>query len=229
MSDLKKYFNRQTQLWGEKTQESLSQKNVLIIGSGGLGSAFGYALGSSGIGAISVVDFDRIALENIHRQILFSLEDIGEFKVDIFKKRLESRFDGVEISTYKTKADEFFDTFLQNKNLQICKFDLILDATDNLQTRAQIDKFAKKLQIPWIFTSVDSWQTQICFIDKSDFRFFPSSSQKPAGITPPIVMLAGSFAANLALRYLANLQIQKDMLYYLDLFSGEFSLKKINL
>ncbi|MBQ9875459.1 MAG: ThiF family adenylyltransferase, partial [Campylobacter sp.] len=74
------YFHRQIQLWGEDRQNSLKDKKILIIGSGGLGSSFAYALGSSGVGEICVVDFDTVSLHNIHRQILFSLEDEGKFK-----------------------------------------------------------------------------------------------------------------------------------------------------
>lgn len=216
------YFHRQIQLWGEDRQNSLKDKKILIIGSGGLGSSFAYALGSSGVGEICVVDFDTVSLHNIHRQILFSLEDEGKFKADIFKKRTEARFDGVCVRPFKMKADEFFKTCTE-------KFDLILDATDNLATRMQIDEFAKKTGASWIFTSVDSWQVQVCFIEKSDFKFFPTTTVAPAGLAAPIVMFAASFAANLALRYLANLEVKKDTLYYLNFFSGEFETKKIAL
>ena len=72
------YFHRQIQLWGEQTQRALADKRILIIGAGGLGSSLSYALGASGIGRISVVDFDTVALHNIHRQILFTLADEGK-------------------------------------------------------------------------------------------------------------------------------------------------------
>ena len=216
------YFHRQIELWGEDTQNSLAQKSVLIIGSGGLGSSLAYALGSSGVGKICVVDFDQVSLHNIHRQILFNLGDEGKFKADVFKERVEARFDGVCVKAHKMKADEFFKTCTQ-------KFDLILDATDNLQTRIQINEFAKKSATPWIFASVDSWQAQICFIDKSDFNFFPAQDAKPAGIAAPIVMFAASFEANLALRYLTGLDVAKDTLYYADFFTGELNLRKITL
>ena len=69
------YFHRQIQLWGEQTQRALADKRILIIGAGGLGSSLAYALGASGIGQISVVYFDTVALHNINRQILFTLAD----------------------------------------------------------------------------------------------------------------------------------------------------------
>ncbi|WP_298098825.1 ThiF family adenylyltransferase, partial [uncultured Campylobacter sp.] len=173
------YFHRQIQLWGEQTQRALADKRILIIGAGGLGSSLSYALGASGIGRISVVDFDTVALHNIHRQILFTLEDEGKFKADVFKSRTESRYDGVSVEVHKSRAEEFFASAIDSGE----KFDLILDATDNLATRAQIDAFAKQIGVPWVFASVDSWQCQVCFVQNADFKFFPSLNATPAGIT----------------------------------------------
>ena len=65
------YFHRQVQLWGEETQTLLQSKKIAIIGAGGLGSSLAFALGSSGIGEIHMIDFDEVSLHNIHRQIAF--------------------------------------------------------------------------------------------------------------------------------------------------------------
>ena len=74
------YFSRQIMLWGEDTQKDLKSKKVLIVGSGGLGCSVAMALSGSGVGQIDIVDFDKVELHNIHRQILFNLNDIGKFK-----------------------------------------------------------------------------------------------------------------------------------------------------
>lgn len=216
------YFHRQIQLWGEETQNSLKDKKILIIGSGGLGSSLAYGLGSSGVGEIDVVDFDEVSIHNIHRQILFNLEDEGKFKAEIFKKRVEKRFDGVKVNTHIKSFEEFI------KNCDK-KFDLILDATDNLETRAKIDAFAKSQNTPWIYSSVEAFHGQVCFMDKASFKPFVKENLKPAGIAAPIVMFIASFEANLALRYLANLDVKKDILYYLDISSGELNLRKFKL
>ena len=59
------YYNRQIQLWGKDTQDSLQNKSIAIIGSGGLGSSVSIALGASGIGKIHLIDFDEVSLHNI--------------------------------------------------------------------------------------------------------------------------------------------------------------------
>ena len=121
-----------------------------------------------------------------------------------------------------------FDNF---KNLNLA-YDLILDATDNLSVRNQIDKYAKIKKIPWIYASVEEFNGQVCFFEESDFQVFNLSDHKPAGIAAPIVMHIASLQANFALRYLAGLPIVKDKLYYLyfnkegDLITQKFGMPK---
>jgi molybdopterin/thiamine biosynthesis adenylyltransferase len=64
-------------LWGEEVQRKLQEKRIVIVGSGGLGSSLGFALGATGVGEIHVVDFDEVSLHNIHRQIVFKMGDEG--------------------------------------------------------------------------------------------------------------------------------------------------------
>ena len=201
------YFNRQIELWGETTQKSLQNKKIAIIGSGGLGCTLALALGTSGIGYIDIVDFDTVSNHNIHRQIAFTLEDEGKNKAKVVAKIIESKNPFVTVNAYNMN----FDSFKKLGN----QYDLILDATDNLPVRGEIDAYAKKLETPWIYASVEEFNGQVCFFDKANFKVFNISDHKPAGIAAPIVMHIGSLQANLALRYLAGLSIVKDKLYYL--------------
>ena len=131
----------------------------------------------------------------------------------------------MSVEVHKSRAEEFFASAIGAGE----KFDLILDATDNLAARAQIDAFAKKMGVPWVFASVDSWQCQVCFVQNADFKFFPSLNATPAGITAAIVMFAASFEANLALRHLAGLEVEKDLFYYANFFGGKLEVRKIRL
>ena len=207
MENFDEYFNRQIQLWGENTQSSLQNKRIAIIGCGGLGCSLGIALGSSGIGQIDLVDFDEVSIHNIHRQIAFKMEDEGKSKSEVLAKLIKKRSPYVEVNSF----DYDFDTFrITNED-----YDLIIDATDNLPVRGKIDKFSKEKNIPWLYGSVEAFQGQVCFFDKSSFNsVFKISDHKPAGIAAPIVMNIASLQANIALRYLAGLPIKKDFLYY---------------
>lgn len=219
------YFNRQIQLWGEATQKALQNKKIAIIGSGGLGCTLAMALGTSGIGEIHMVDFDTVSNHNIHRQIAFTLDDEGKNKAKAVAALIESKNPFVKAFAF----DMDFDAFKDMGNT----YDLILDATDNLPVRGEIDKYAKETNTPWIYASVEEFNGQVCFFDKANFQVFNISDHKPGGIAAPIVMHIGSLQANLALRYLGGLPVTKDKLYYLyfndegELITQKFGMPKV--
>jgi len=207
MTKREDYFNRQIQLWGEATQYSLENKKIAIIGAGGLGSSLALALGTSGIGQVDMVDFDTVSLHNIHRQIAFTLEDEEKLKAEVVVTLMKSKNPFLEANAYVMP----FATFTKKAE----SYDLILDATDNLGTREEIDTYAKSVKTPWIYASVEEFNGQVCFFEEASFQVFNTSNHKPGGIAAPIVMHIASLQANLALRYLAGLSVKKDKLYYL--------------
>ena len=219
------YFNRQIQLWGKATQQSLAEKKIAIIGSGGLGTTLAMALGTSGIGEIHLVDFDQVSIHNIHRQIAFTLEDEGKNKAEVTVQLIKQKNPFVKAIAF----DMSFETFQAQGNC----YDLILDATDNLAVREEIDCYAKAMQIPWIFASVEEFNGQVCFFEQANFQVFNRLEHTPRGITAAMVMHIGSLQANLALRYLAGLKVVKDKLYYLyfneegELITQKFGMPKV--
>jgi len=219
------YFHRQVQLWGEETQQLLQGKKIAIIGSGGLGSSLAFALGASGIGEIHMVDFDEVSLHNIHRQIAFKVGDEGKNKARLNAELIEQRCPFVKATAHECNFEEW-----SKKGIQV---DLIIDATDNLPTRGDINTYAKQVNTPWVYGSVEAFHGQVCFIDNSSFNdAFKIVQKTPAGIAAPIVMHIASLQANLALRFLAGLSVKKDMLYYLffneegELITQKFGLPK---
>ena len=219
------YFKRQIELWGTGVQQSLEKKKIAIIGSGGLGCTLAMALGTSGIGEIHMVDFDTVSSHNIHRQIAFTLKDEGKNKAKVVCQLIASKNPFVKAVAF----DMHFEVFKEMGN----RYDLILDATDNLPVRAEIDKHAKATNTPWIYASVEAFNGQVCFFDEANFQVFNISDHKPAGIAAPIVMQVGSLQANLALRYLAGLSVLKDKLYYIyfndegELITQKFGMPKV--
>ncbi|MDH4943534.1 ThiF family adenylyltransferase [Sulfurimonas sp. C5] len=220
-----KYFHRQVQLWGEETQTNLQSKRIAIIGSGGLGSSLAFALGASGIGEIHMIDFDEVSLHNIHRQIAFKTGDEGKNKAEVNAQLIEQRCPFTKAIPHNCD----FAGWIQ-KNIDV---DLIIDATDNLPTRGEINTYAKEKNLPWVYGSVEAFHGQVCFIEESSFSdAFKIIQKTPAGIAAPIVMHIASLQANLALRYLAGLSVKKDMLYYLyfneegELITQKFGLPK---
>jgi len=219
------YFHRQVALWGEEKQRSLQSKRIVIVGSGGLGSSLAFALGASGIGEIHMVDFDEVSIHNIHRQIAFKTGDEGKNKARINAELIEQRCPFIKAIAHECDFESW-----TKKDISV---DLILDATDNLPTRAQINSYAKEKQIPWVYGSVEAFHGQVAFIEESSFSDnFKIVQQTPAGIAAPMVMHIASLQANLALRYLVGLSVKKDQLYYLffndegELITQKFGLPK---
>ena len=220
-----KYFHRQVQLWGEDTQTLLQSKKIAVVGSGGLGSSLAFALGASGIGEIHMIDFDEVSHHNIHRQIAFKSGDEGKNKAVVNAEIIEQRCPFVKAIAHECD----FQTWTE-KNIEV---DLIIDATDNLPTRGDINTYAKSKNLPWVYGSVEAFHGQVCFIDQSSFNdAFKIVQKTPEGIAAPIVMHIASLQANLALRFLAGLSVKKDTLYYLffndegELVTQKFGLPK---
>lgn len=216
------FYTRQIQLWGESTQESLAHKSIAIIGCGGLGCSLGLALGASGIGEIHLVDFDTVSLHNIHRQLAFTHADIGLPKAELLASRLKARAHSCTITPFVARFPDY-----ASRGLAV---DLILDATDNLPSRAAIDETAKSRGIPWLYASVEAWHGQVCFFEKATFaENFKITERTPEGIAAPIVMLIAALEANLALRYLAGLHVDKEVLHHVQIGENGAEIRKFRL
>ena len=157
------YFHRQIQLWGEETQKSLQSKRIAIVGSGGLGSSLAFALGASGIGEIHMIDFDEVSLHNIHRQIAFKSGDEGKNKAVVNAEIIQARCPFVKAIAHQCNFEEW-----SKKNVEV---DLIIDATDNLASRGEINTYAKKVKLPWVYGSVEAFHGQVCFIEESSLLY----------------------------------------------------------
>ena len=84
-------------------QKQIKNSKILIIGMGGLGCPLLIYLASSGVCKIGIVDFDKVELSNLNRQILFNTSDIGKFKVDQAKSKIKKIYKKINIKTFKIK------------------------------------------------------------------------------------------------------------------------------
>lgn len=216
------YYDRQILLWGEQTQSTLSTKSVAIIGCGGLGNSIALALSGVGLHSIYLIDFDIVEIHNIHRQVCFDFTDDQKCKAAVLATKLSLRNNQTKFIPYNISFDEFIKL---NK-----QYDLLIDATDSLDVRTTINTFAKAQTLPWIYSSVEEFNAQICLFKNSSFDSFNIRSNEPKGISAPMVMQAASLSANLATRYLANLSVEYDILNYIyyDNF-GKFHLRSFNI
>lgn len=142
-------YNRQILLAeiGEEGQKKLLKSRIAIIGAGALGSVVANNLVRAGVGEISIIDRDFVELNNLQRQMLFDETDIGVPKAIAAVEKLKRV--NSEITVEAVVKD------LNNTNIEesIKDADLVLDGTDNMQTRFLINDACVKNEIPWIYTA----------------------------------------------------------------------------
>ena len=144
---------------GEKGQQKLLDSRVVIIGAGGLGSPAALYLAAAGVGTIGVVDMDTVEESNLQRQILHSTETIGKNKVDSAEKTLSALNPDVNVITYNTLLNK------DNAIDIIENYDVVVDGTDNLQTRYLINDASVKTGIPVVHGSIFQYEGQITVFD----------------------------------------------------------------
>lgn len=192
---------------------SLAQKRVLIIGVGGVGQHVSTYLVTNGVTNLTIVDYDKVELSNLNRQILLTELDLGKLKVDVVKSALLSRNSDAHISSINLKVDE------SNIDELVKGYDLVVDAVDNWRSKLIIAKACKDNKVPFLHIGVDGFKGQYClFIDKSllDIANSDIISSPKDGVMGPMVGAISSLASILAVRYLMDFEIEKDVLFYLN-------------
>ena len=150
-------YSRQLVLkeWGEKGQLKLKACAVLIIGCGGLGSAVIPILAAAGVGKIGLVDFDQVNLSNLPRQLIYDQSQIGALKVIAAEQRIKAINSEVKVETFPFRFDA-------HSTPEVWKeYNIVVDATDNFQTRYEIDAWCFLNKKPMVYGSVDGWIGQV--------------------------------------------------------------------
>ena len=146
----KNLFKRQITLpeIGEIGQQKLQDASVLVVGCGGLGSPVAVYLASSGIGKIHLVDFDFVDISNLHRQVFYSLDDVGKSKVAVLSAFIKKRapFTEVSFTTKPITKENVFDL--------ISEFDIVVDGTDSLPTKYLLNDACVLKNKPLVYGSL---------------------------------------------------------------------------
>jgi molybdopterin/thiamine biosynthesis adenylyltransferase len=200
-------FRKQIELIGTN-QQKLYNKKIVVVGAGGLGNFVISELSCVGLKEIFLFDFDEIEISNIHRQFNFLQKEEGLKKAEILAKKME------RCNTKITPITKKFKTF--NK-----KVDLIIDCSDNFKVRKKISKFAKQNKIPWLYGSVEGFIGQVCLFKNGNLNIFNiPNNYKVKGVLPPMVGIVASIEAMVAIKYLSEMEVEFDKLYYIDFHKG---------
>ncbi|MBC6492320.1 ThiF family adenylyltransferase [Flavihumibacter stibioxidans] len=159
-------YNRQLILkgFGEKAQEKLASAKILVIGAGGLGCPALLYLVAAGVGQIGIVDHDQVSLSNLHRQVLYDMDDIGKPKASMAALKLGRLNDQVTITPLPIR--------LQPTNCLglLAEYDIILDGTDNFAARYMVNDACVLLDKPLVYGAVSQYEGQVAIFNVGETR-----------------------------------------------------------
>lgn len=141
--------------FGLERQEKLKAAKVLVIGAGGLGSPALLYLAAAGIGTIGIVDDDVVDQSNLQRQVLYAVDDIGQYKVDIAKARILAANPMIHVNIYKSKLTS------ENAEEIVQPYDIVIDGTDNFPTRYLVNDVCVLLKKVNVYGSVFRFEGQV--------------------------------------------------------------------
>ncbi|MBR84545.1 MAG: hypothetical protein CMA85_01165 [Euryarchaeota archaeon] len=140
---------------GPEGQLALQEASVLVIGAGGLGSPALLYLAAAGIGRIGLIDDDTVDVTNLQRQILHSTSEVGESKAASAERRISDLNPEVTVEAIEGRLDA------TNALEIIGRYDIIIDGTDNFETRYLIGDACEILGKPWVFGSIHRFEGQV--------------------------------------------------------------------
>jgi molybdopterin/thiamine biosynthesis adenylyltransferase/rhodanese-related sulfurtransferase len=169
-------YSRQTQLsnFGEAAQQKLRDAKVLVVGAGGLGVPVLQYLTGMGIGTLGVIDMDTISLTNLHRQVLYAENEVGQSKVITAVNNLRELNQEVMFHIYNEAITP------QNALAIIQNYDVVVDATDNFSTRYLLNDACVILNKPLVYGAVQQYEGHL-----SVFNFNGGPTYRCLYPTPP--------------------------------------------
>ena len=152
-NDLERY-SRQIIIpeFDEEGQEFIQNSKILIVGAGGLGCSTSIYCAAAGFGAIDIIDYDIVDITNLNRQIAYSQNDIGKFKSKVLKKACLKLNPNIKINSFYVKFD---------LNFFIGDYDIVIDCSDNIETRYHINQLTHTNKKTFIHGSATQFEGQM--------------------------------------------------------------------
>jgi len=199
--------------FSEATQRRLQNARVLVVGAGGLGCPAAQYLAAAGIGTLGVADFDVVSVSNLHRQILFTPADAGKKKALLASERLQAQNPGIKVIAHDVRVTS------QNVMELISHYDIIVDGTDNFDTRYLLNDAGVLAGKPVVYGAIYQFEGQVAVWNvknenetrSPNYRdLFPEvdSTQIPncaeGGVIPTIAGIVGCMQANEVIKYITK-------------------------
>ena len=197
---------------GEAGQRRITDAHVTLIGLGGLGCPAAQYLVASGVGKLTLCDYDTVAESNLSRQVLYRPGDVGSLKTEAAVKTLHKLNPETELKTIarRVHTGDMQDLFPG------C--DLVIDCSDNYGTRLAVNRSCLEIGKPWIMASCIRMEGQLMLLrpdlaEQACYRCVYGDAPDTledcpgAGIFAPVAGLIGTSAAHFALAFLAGMEM----------------------
>lgn len=212
--------------------EKLRKAKVCVVGVGGIGNPVVTQLTAMGVGKLKIVDRDIIEISNLHRQHLYTENDIGRVKVEAAKERLEKINSSVEIEALPNSVSKYTAESI------VDGFDIVVDALDSIDARYALNDACIKLNIPLIYAGALGMLGSICTIIPNKTAclrcIFPALAEddmptcSTEGVHPSILYLVGGIQVSEAVKIIMGEKpTLENKLLYVDL--NDLSLEKVSV
>lgn len=194
---------------GEAAQERLARGRILLIGAGGLGSPAALYLAAAGVGILTIIDHDQVALSNLQRQILFGTSDVGEFKAPQAAERLARLGSGTQV---RALAKRFTP---EDARALVREHDVVIEGSDNFETKFLANDACVAERVPLVTAGILRFDGQVMTVIPGAggcyrclFENPPPAGACPtcaeAGVVGALAGLMGSLEACEAIKLLAG-------------------------
>ena len=216
-------------------QEKLKNAKVLVVGAGGLGCPVLQYLTAAGVGKTVIIEFDMVDETNLQRQVLYGSDDVGKLKSIIAKNRLEQLNSLVETEIINLKLDS------SNALNIINDFDIVVDATDNLETRYIINDACVIANKPMVHGSIYKYEGAIsvfnykggptyrCYNPEKDNKENKNPHPADVGLLGVLPGITGIYMANEVMKIITGSgHILSGKILLFNIFTNTFNIFNIN-
>jgi molybdopterin/thiamine biosynthesis adenylyltransferase len=232
MSIIKEFlrYNRQTILpeIGDEGQEKLKKARVLVIGAGGLGCPILQYIATAGVGYIGIMDFDTIEIHNLHRQILYTENEIGREKAVVAKNVVSKLNPLIRVEGIREKLTP------ENASKIIQQYDIVVDGSDNFITRYLVNDTCVELKKPLIYGSILKFEGQVAVFNHNGsknlrdlFPEMPNPKDVPNcslnGVLGTLPGIIGTMMAHETLKLILELPTLKNELVLFNTLNYSFT------
>lgn len=230
-------YSKQTMITGIgiQGQEKLKTSRVIVVGTGGLGCPVLQYLTAAGIGNLGIVEFDKVDETNLQRQVLYGSEDVGKLKSILAKKRLCQINPNLNLEIFNLRLDA-------SNSLNILKnYDIIVDATDNLDTRYVINDSCVILNKPMVHGSIYKYEGMIsvfnykegptyrCFNPSKTKNDYKNPSPAQVGLFGVLPGITGTYMANEVIKIVTGHgEVLSGKILLINIFNNSFQTFTVN-